>query len=113
MVPDAEPNASTVVSDVSRLEPAVEVALQKRYGVSGALGRYVLQPETGRTHQLRVQMMTEAAPILGDRIYPNLMPADTEDFSVPMLLRCTALEFTDPLSGRKRQFRLSETWPTL
>ena len=58
-------------------------------------------------------MMAEAAPILGDRIYPNLLPADTEDFSVPMLLRCTALEFTDPLSGSKREFRLGETWPTL
>ena len=113
LVPDVEPNASTVVSDVSRLEPALEVALQRRYGVAGALGRYVLQPETGRTHQLRVQMMAEAAPILGDRIYPNLLPADTEDFSVPMLLRCTALKFTDPLSGSKREFRLGETWPTL
>lgn len=113
LVPGAEPNASTVVASVSRIEPALEVTLQKHYGVSGALGRYVLQPETGRTHQLRVQMMTEAAPILGDRIYPTLMPADTEDFSVPMLLRCTALEFTDPLSGSKREFRLSETWPTL
>ena len=113
LVPDVEPNASTVVSNVSRLEPALEVALQRRYGVTGALGRYVLQPETGRTHQLRVQMMAEASPILGDRIYPTLMPAGTEDFSVPMLLRCTALEFTDPLRGRKRKFRLSETWPTL
>lgn len=113
LVPGTEPNASTVVASVSRIEPALEVTLQKRYGVSGALGRYVLQPETGRTHQLRVQMMTETAPILGDRIYPTLMPAETEDFSVPMLLRCTALEFTDPLSGSKREFRLSETWPTL
>lgn len=113
LVPEAEPNASTLVSNVSQLDPVLEVALQKRYGVSGALGRYVLQPETGRTHQLRVQMMAEAAPILGDRIYPILMPADTEDFSLPMLLRCTALEFTDPLSGSKREFRLSETWPTL
>ena len=111
LVPGAEPNASTVVAGVSRLSSAEELALQTRYGVSGALGRYVLQPETGRTHQLRVQMMTEAAPILGDRIYPTLLPADSEDFSAPMLLRCTGLEFTDPLSGDARDFRLTDDWP--
>lgn len=113
LVPDVEPNASTVVASVSRLSAAEELALHTRYGVSGALGRYVLQPETGRTHQLRVQMMTEAAPILGDRIYPTLLPADSEDFSVPMLLRCTRLEFTDPLSGEARDFRLTDDWPLL
>ena len=113
LVPGAEPNAATVVDSVSRLDPGLEASLQRRYGVAGALGRYVLQPETGRTHQLRVQMMAEAAPILGDRIYPTLLPADDEDFAVPMLLRCTGLEFTDPLSGCVRDFRLKDEWPLL
>ena len=102
-----------MVDSVSRLDPGLEASLQRRYGVAGALGRYVLQPETGRTHQLRVQMMAEAAPILGDRIYPTLLPADDEDFAVPMLLRCTGLEFTDPLSGCVRDFRLKDEWPLL
>lgn len=113
LVPGAEPNASTLVANVTRLTPAEELTLQTRYGVSGALGRYVLQPETGRTHQLRVQMMTEAAPILGDRIYPTLLPADNEDFSAPMLLRCTGLGFVDPLRGHERDFHLTDDWPLL
>ena len=113
LVPGAEPNASTLVADVTRLEPAIEMALQRRYGVTGALGRYVLQPETGRTHQLRVQMMAEASPILGDRIYPTLLPADNEDFSAPMLLRCTGLGFVDPLRGQERDFHLTDDWPLL
>lgn len=111
VVPGAEPNSRTVVARVSRLPLPVESALQAHYGLTGPLGRYTLQPETGRTHQLRVQMMQEAAPILGDRIYPELLPADGEDFSVPMLLRCTLLGFTDPLSGAPRAFQLHGEWP--
>ena len=111
VVPGAEPNSRTVVAGVSRLPLPVETALQAHYGLTEPLGRYTLQPETGRTHQLRVQMMQEAASILGDRIYPELLPADSEDFSVPMLLRCTLLGFTDPLSGEPRAFQLRGEWP--
>ena len=111
VIPEAEPNAETVVADVTRLDMPIEEALSSRYGVTGPLGRYVLQPITGRTHQLRVQMMVEAAPILGDRIYPTLLPAETEDFSLPMLLRCVRLGFTDPLRGQPRDFRLPGNWP--
>lgn len=56
-------------------------------------------------------MMEEAAPILGDRIYPQLLPVDTEDFTQPMLLSCVALAFTDPLSREPRRFQLRTPWP--
>ena len=106
VVPDLEPNSRTVVSSVTRLSPDEEDSLVSLYEADGPLGRYVLHPVTGRTHQLRLQMMAEAAPILGDTIYPNLLPAEAEDFSLPMRLRCTALAFTDPLSGQPRSFSL-------
>ena len=51
--------------------------------------------------------MTEAAPILGDTIYPVLLPADAEDFSRPMRLRCIRLGFVDPLTGEDRSFALN------
>lgn len=104
VVPGAEPNAFTTLAAVSRLAPLEELELQQRYDVPAPLARYTLRPETGRTHQLRVQMMVEAAPILGDLIYPVLRPAEDEDFSRPMQLRCTRLELTDPLSGAARSF---------
>lgn len=106
VVPDLEPNSRTVVSSVTRLSPDEEDSLVSLYEADGPLGRYVLHPVTGRTHQLRLQMMAEAAPILGDTIYPNLLPAEAEDFSLPMRLRCTGLAFTDPLSGQPRSFSL-------
>lgn len=102
--PEREPNSLTELATVVPLTGDEAEALQLRYGHPGPLARYVLHPVTGRTHQLRVQMMLEAAPILGDRIYPEPLPAETEDFATPMLLRCVRLAFTDPLSGYLREF---------
>ena len=102
-----EPNSHTEVASVTRLPAEQEQELQSLYGVTAPLGRYVLHPTTGRTHQLRLQMMTEAAPILGDTIYPVLLPADAEDFSRPMRLRCIRLGFVDPLTGEDRSFALN------
>ncbi|OFL15361.1 23S rRNA pseudouridylate synthase [Corynebacterium sp. HMSC067D03] len=102
-----EPNSHTEVASVTRLPAEQEQGLQSLYGVTVPLARYVLHPTTGRTHQLRLQMMTEAAPILGDTIYPTLLPADAEDFSRPMRLRCIGLGFVDPLTGEDRSFALN------
>jgi 23S rRNA (cytosine1962-C5)-methyltransferase len=58
--------------------------------------RVELEPETGRTHQLRVQLAAAGAPILGDRLYggeaaPRLMLHATS-LSVP----CVARSFSSP-----------------
>lgn len=87
-----EPNALTHVSDVTPiLDPP------------GA-ARYLLHPVTGRTHQLRVQMLDAGVPIHGDPIYPKLQPLDEEDFAEPMLLSSVGISFADPLSGEQRSF---------
>ena len=104
IVDELEPNSHTEVASVTRLGASEERELQRLYGVDAPLARYVLHPITGRTHQLRLQMMAEAAPILGDTIYPTLLPAGAEDFSTPMRLRCTGLALIDPLTGEPRSF---------
>ncbi|NZA27162.1 pseudouridylate synthase [Luteimonas sp. SJ-92] len=65
---------------------------------------YRLQPVTGRKHQLRVHMAALGAPILGDRCYPELRERDADDPSRPLRLLAHALEFDDPLDGRRRRF---------
>ncbi len=70
----------------------------------GELGVYRLTPETGRTHQLRVHMSGLGAPIVGDRLYPEVGPHRPADFSDPLQLLAASLEFTDPLTGRRRRF---------
>jgi len=71
------------------------------------LARYRLSPQTGQKHQLRAQMSALGVPILGDRIYPHLLPdseALAQDFSQPLQLLAKRLEFLDPVTGQERRF---------
>jgi tRNA pseudouridine32 synthase/23S rRNA pseudouridine746 synthase len=69
------------------------------------LGRYLLLPATGRTHQLRLHMSGLGLPLLHDPLYPLQLPeAAADDWSQPLQLLARALEFTDPLTGRAMRF---------
>lgn len=95
---DGEPNAET------RIE-----LIDHRAG----LGRYRLHPRTGRTHQLRLHMNSLGIPILGDDLYPQPSERPVDDFTAPLQLLASTLEFTDPLSGAVRRFdsrRSLERW---
>lgn len=70
----------------------------------GDHARYRLCPATGRTHQLRVHMNSLGLPIFGDDLYPEIAPAASDDFSDPLQLLATRLEFQDPISGQYRCF---------
>lgn len=77
--------------------------------VVGGDATYRLTPLTGRTHQLRVHMATLGVPIVGDPLYPDVRPdiadlPDHGDFSQPLRLVASTLEFDDPLSGAGRTF---------
>lgn len=72
----------------------------------GDLAHYRLTPLTGRTHQLRLHMSSLGIPILGDPVYPEVLPeAAPGDFGTPLQLLATGLAFTDPLSGRPVRLR--------
>lgn len=75
----------------------------------GNVGRYRLRPTTGRTHQLRVHLSRLGIPILGDDFYPTLSPKSAHDFTRPLQLLASVLEFTDPITGRIRRFESSAT----
>ncbi len=70
----------------------------------GGFARYRLTPVTGRTHQLRVHCAALGLPIAGDRMYPTLRPADTDDHTRPLQLLARSLAFTDPVTGQARRF---------
>jgi tRNA pseudouridine32 synthase / 23S rRNA pseudouridine746 synthase len=70
-------------------------------------GLFHLFPHTGAKHQLRVHMAALGMPIVGDRIYPTLLPfrkTQEEDFSYPLKLLARHLCFTDPITEEKREF---------
>ncbi len=66
--------------------------------------RYALQPVTGRKHQLRVHMAALGAPIVNDRLYPELRQYAPDDFCRPLQLLAKVLRFVDPVDGRPRAF---------
>jgi len=72
--------------------------------VRGSHARLRLSPVTGRKHQLRVHCAAMGMPILHDDYYPLLRPEGPDDFTRPLQLLAKSLEFTDPLSGRRRRF---------
>jgi tRNA pseudouridine32 synthase / 23S rRNA pseudouridine746 synthase len=87
---DGEPNSFTAIDVVERGE---------------AVWRYCLQPETGKKHQLRVHMAGLGAPILGDPLYPDVVPSiESGDYTRPLHLLAKSLSFTDPIDGSPRTF---------
>ncbi len=70
------------------------------------LARYTLRPHTGKRHQLRVHMMGLGVPILGDAIYPTMLPE--RDISMadhaPLQLLAQSVRFVDPFTGCERVF---------
>ncbi len=84
-----EPNART---DIELIE------------TRGASGRYRLRPLTGKRHQLRVHMAALGLPILGDRIYPHLLPQGGDEIGNPLRLLAEHIAFRDPVTGEQRSF---------
>ncbi|HEX2011236.1 MAG TPA: pseudouridine synthase [Roseateles sp.] len=90
------PNAETHIALLERLGPD--------------LARYELRPATGQKHQLRAQLSALGLPIVGDRIYPRLLPEEREpDYANPLQLLAREIGFIDPLTGAARRFRSDRT----
>jgi len=61
----------------------------------------LLEPLTGRTHQLRLHLQAIGHPILGDALYA---PPAVVDMAPRLLLHARDLAFAHPVSGRPLQF---------
>ena len=112
-----EPNAETQIELLERLGPMPAAwwrppdASRPEHRPAPAapeLARYRLLPLSGQKHQLRVHLQGLGLPILGDRIYPRLLPelapGVAPDYRWPLQLLAREIAFTDPLSGESRSF---------
>ncbi len=67
-----------------------------------------LKPLSGRTHQLRVHLMSIGLPIVGDSLYAEVQPAGplepAGECNSRMLLHASQLEFEHPVTGETLEF---------
>lgn len=74
----------------------------ERSGTGGeAVSRVELEPVTGRSHQLRVHMMTIGHAILGDTLYA---PPESAELHPRLHLHAAMLAFAHPETGRPMKF---------
>lgn len=102
-----EPEARQATTRVVAAEPA-----------GGGRVLVVLEPTTGRMHQLRLQAAGRGWPVIGDELYggPVLEAAGAaaqDRRSQPILLHAWEIAWRDPDSGAARAVRVAPpaTWP--
>ena len=69
--------------------------------------KYVLQPITGKQHQLRVHLNSLGLAILHDPFYPQVCHKADDDFSQPLQLLAQHIAFIDPITQQAMQFSSS------
>lgn len=90
----------TEVEGEANSASTIEMTGQQSHGMAV----YRLSPLTGRKHQLRVHMAALGAPIMNDRIYPELLAQLPDDHDRPLKLLAQGLGFRDPISGAERRY---------
>ncbi len=96
------PNESGVVSAVEPRSPGAREAITRwRLAAANSLlatncAWLRLWPETGRTHQLRIQAARRGMPIVGDSAYGSTLPGPAAD---GIALHARSLQFRHPTTG--------------
>lgn len=78
--------------------------LQVDRSARGARSLLLLQPRTGRSHQLRVHLALRGHPILGDPIYGEASSAGR------LLLHAWGLSLCHPITGHRLRLRTGGHW---
>lgn len=106
---DRQRNIAKTFDQPSRRSEAAGAKLSELdYEMIGEIGNYILLrvfPQTGRPHQIRVQLASIGCPILGDVKYGFSRP--NEDASIH--LHCRELSFVHPV--KKESVRITAALP--
>lgn len=84
-------------------ESVTEYQVDKRY--SKAASHVLLYPKTGRTHQLRVHLLSLGHPILGDQTYGGRKVCVIDGVEIPrVMLHARTVGFHHPTKGERLEF---------
>jgi RluA family pseudouridine synthase len=101
LAPDPQSHGRVRVNhhEGKQAETQFRTVQSKADGRGGTWTLIEARPVTGRTHQIRVHLVAEGFPVLGDALYgrreSSRMPAD-----YPLGLRAVTLAYRDPFTGR-------------
>lgn len=100
-----EPNTLTTVKILRTFTPSAQAV--EGWRAEPALNEkqewalYDLEPHTGKTHQLRAHLNLLGSPILGDVLYPQVLPDTPDRPEYPLQLLAYSLHFEHPITGER------------
>ena len=90
------PNRPRQQVDVAHGKPSLTRYRVLAHDPLANTSRVVLEPITGRTHQLRVHLLAIGHPILGDALYA---PVAVQALAGRLMLHAASISFPHPLTG--------------
>lgn len=109
-VQGVEPNTLTTVKILRTFTPSAQAIegwcaepnlSEKREWEKREWALYDLAPHTGKTHQLRAHLNLLGSPILGDVLYPRVLPDAPDRPEYPLQLLAYSLHFEHPITGER------------
>ena len=103
-VQGVEPNTLTTAKILRTFTPSAQAV--EGWRAEPALNErewalYDLAPHTGKTHQLRAHLNMLGSPILGDVLYPQVLPDAPDRPEYPLQLLAYSLHFEHPITGER------------
>lgn len=96
-----EPNTLTTVKILRTFTPSAQAVEGWRAEPNREWALYDLAPHTGKTHQLRAHLNMLSSPILGDVLYPKVLPDAPDRPEYPLQLLAYSLHFEHPITGER------------
>ena len=105
-----EPNTLTTIKILRTFTPSAQAVegwraepnlSEKREWEKREWALYDLAPHTGKTHQLRAHLNLLGSPILGDVLYPRVLPDAPDRPEYPLQLLAYSLHFEHPITGER------------
>lgn len=100
-----EPNTLTTVKILRTFTPSAQAVegwrAEPTLNEKREWALYDLAPHTGKTHQLRAHLNLLGSPILGDVLYPQVLPDAPDRPEYPLQLLAYSLHFEHPITGER------------